>query len=200
MRISFDVDGTLIPVDRSSPADPERVPFFLRWWLRERVREGTTDLMRQLSAEGWEIAIYTTSFRSPLYLKWLFRWYGARVVSVVNADLHAREIGRVPSKFPSRFGIHLHVDDSDGLRLEGEQYGFDVVVVRPEDEDWTGVVLARARDQRSHSPAMTFSPPKIATASGTIRPSIIFGNDAHIGKHGPRACTRYGCGEPSLTR
>ena len=101
--------------------------------------------MRELTAEGWEIAIYTTSYRSPRYMRWLLRWYGARIVDVVNWDRHLRAIGTAPSKLPSRFGIHLHVDDSEGVRLEGERHGFEVVVVHPDDERWVDVVLARAR-------------------------------------------------------
>jgi len=37
---------------------------------------------------------------------------------------------------PSRIG--LHVDDSDGVRMEGKQHGFHVVVVTPDDSHWTG--------------------------------------------------------------
>jgi hypothetical protein len=33
------------------------------------------------------------------------------------------------------------VDDSDGVREEGEKYGFGVVVVSPEDPDWVQRVL-----------------------------------------------------------
>jgi hypothetical protein len=38
----------------------------------------------------------------------------------------------------------MHVDDSDGVRLEGRRHGFRVVVVSPDDADWTRKVLAAA--------------------------------------------------------
>lgn len=47
----------------------------------------------------------------------------------------------LPSKFPLAFGIDLHIDDSEGVRMEGEAHGFRVLVVRPDDERWTLRVL-----------------------------------------------------------
>jgi hypothetical protein len=47
----------------------------------------------------------------------------------------------MPSKYPPAFDIDLHVDDSEGVRMEGDEFGFRVVVVRPDDENWTERVL-----------------------------------------------------------
>jgi hypothetical protein len=61
---------------------------------------------------------------------------------VVNQTQHDRVVGRSgPSKLPPAFGIALHVDDSEGVALEGERYGFSVVVVSPDDLEWTSRVL-----------------------------------------------------------
>jgi hypothetical protein len=46
--------------------------------------------------------------------------------------------------YPPAFGIDLQVDDSDGVRMQGELHGFSVVVVRQDDRDWTKKVLASA--------------------------------------------------------
>jgi hypothetical protein len=35
----------------------------------------------------------------------------------------------------------LHVDDSEGVRMEGDEHGFRVVVVSPEDRYWTQKIL-----------------------------------------------------------
>ena len=53
----------------------------------------------------------------------------------------AHGFSRLPSKLPPAFGIDLHVDDSEGVRLEGVRHGFRVVVVRPDDQHWTRRVL-----------------------------------------------------------
>ena len=65
MRISFDVDDTLVC---GSPVHSEQ---FLSWWRRwlypERIRLGTRDLMLDLVSRHHEVWVYTTSFRSPRY-------------------------------------------------------------------------------------------------------------------------------------
>ena len=60
--------------------------------------------------------------------------------------MHEQEVSRLslprsPTKFPSLFDIDLHVDDLPGVAVEGEEHGFDVLVVDPHDEDWTARIL-----------------------------------------------------------
>ena len=145
MRISFDLDDTL--VCPGAPADARRPPWPLRRLFPESLRAGTRDLLRILALKGCEIWIYTTSFRSPLYVRGWCGSLGIPIRGVVNQDRHVREVGRDgPSKHPGRFGIELHVDDSEGVAREGERHGFDVLVVRPDDQasddqDWHRKVL-----------------------------------------------------------
>lgn len=51
---------------------------------------------------------------------------------------------RIPTKNPAAFGIALHIDDSEGVRQEGEAHGFRVLVISRNDEDWTDRVLQAA--------------------------------------------------------
>ena len=46
----------------------------------------------------------------------------------------------IPTKFPSQFGIDLHIDDSEGVVIEGKEYGFKVLRVDPEDKNWTQTI------------------------------------------------------------
>ena len=46
-----------------------------------------------------------------------------------------------PSKYPPAFGIDLHVDDSPGIAIEGEQHGFRVLVIASDDPGWVTRVL-----------------------------------------------------------
>ena len=152
-RISFDVDDTLICYGPDTPREPNRVPWILRPLFREPLRWGSVSLMRQLVREGWEICIYTTSHRSPAYLRWLLRFHGIRVRTVVNQYGHKRMLAQHglrarPSKFPRAFGIDLHVDDSEGVAEEGRVFGFQVVVVSPDDRRWTERVIEAARRMR----------------------------------------------------
>ncbi len=148
MRISFDVDDTLV----CGPSVPtERfVPRWKRLWYPEDLRHGTKHLMRELIDRRHNLWIYTTSYRTPRYLRGWFGSFGVPISGVVNQDRHERVVGRQgPSKYPPAFGINLHVDDSEGVAEEGRRHGFPVIVVNPEDAEWVARVLA-AIESRTH--------------------------------------------------
>jgi trehalose-6-phosphatase len=152
MRISFDLDDTLICYDPSVPCETSRVPFWLKSWYNEPLRLGTVRLMQELQANGWDIWIYTTSYRSPKQVKRWFGFYGIDIAAVINQELHEQWVKHSPfqryiSKYPPAFEIVLHVDDLEGVKLEGEENGFEVVVVEMSDEDWTSKVLCAAAEK-----------------------------------------------------
>jgi hypothetical protein len=159
MRISFDIDDTLV----CGPHVPTEQ--YLSWWRRwrypEMMRRGTRDLMRELLARRCRLWIYTTSYRSPRYLRRWFAGLGIPLEGVVNQHRHEQVIKRsadlsyhCPSKYPPAFGIDLHVDDSEGVALEGKRHHFRVVVVAPGDPDWAARVL-EAVDGRGAWPTLT---------------------------------------------
>jgi hypothetical protein len=148
MRISFDVDDTLV----CGPAVPtERfVPWWGRWWYPEPLRRGARALMQELLADGHQLWIYTTSYRSARYLRGWFRSFGVPIYGVVNQQRHERVVGRQgPSKYPPAFAIDLHVDDSVGVAEEGKRHRFDVVVVPPDDLEWVARVLKAVESKSS---------------------------------------------------
>jgi len=147
MRISFDIDDTIVLYEPGAPVE-RLVPWWWRWRFQEPMRFGTQALMRTLLAHGHELCIYTTSYRSPFYLRGWFRSIGVKLVDAINQDVHDRKVkksafpGYVPSKYPPAFGIDLHIDDSEGVAMEGREHGFRVVVVSPHDEQWATRVLS----------------------------------------------------------
>jgi hypothetical protein len=149
VRISFDLDDTLICFQPAVPREPA-LPWYLRLFAgKEPLRRGARELLRTLTDRGWEIWIYTTSHRRSGAVRAWLRCHGVRVAGVINQslhDAHHRQAGSnsAPSKNPAAFGIVLHVDDSEGVRLEGEWLGFAVVVVTPDDANWTEKVLLAA--------------------------------------------------------
>lgn len=147
MRISFDLDDTPICYQPYVPREPS-----LSWVWRlvahdEPLRLGARRLLRELARRGHELNVYTTSYRSPLGVRLWLRGHGIRVRQVINQDVHDRRL-RVhpddypPSKNPRAFGFHLHIDDSEGVGIEGAQFGFRVVVISPDDTRWAGKILA----------------------------------------------------------
>lgn len=162
MRISFDIDDTLVWRESTMPRETSLLPIPVHRWLTELLRRGTRQLFCQLREQGCSIWIYTSSLRTPFHIWLWLRLHGVRVDGIVNDDRHRRELSRCNfthplSKYPPAFGIDLHIDDSEGVRLEGKTHGFQVLVISPDDEDWADKVLnavAQARQAiRTNQPA-----------------------------------------------
>ena len=147
MKISFDLDDTLFVSPENFKVEKE-LNFPWNKIYRERLRYGTIELMKTLRERGVEIWIYTTSFRSEGYIRGLFRHYGIRLDEVVNGVRHAREVQRdkpepMPSKYPSWYRIDVHVDDDISVLKNGRTYGFKVVLVGGQDDEWAEKILER---------------------------------------------------------
>lgn len=146
IRISFDIDDTLACQLHHCAVERSRLPACVHRWLGEPLRIGTRSLIRELRRQDCSIWVYTSSGRTPAYIRRWLLLYGIRVDGVVNSVLHNRALtvhglSNSPSKFPPAFDIDLHVDDSEGVQIEGKDHGFRVVVVRPDDENWAQKVL-----------------------------------------------------------
>jgi hypothetical protein len=135
MRISFDLDDTLICYRQGAQHEPHPARWWLRWFAREPLRLGAASLLAELASEH-ELWVYTTSHRHPRSVAWWLWTYGIRVRYVINQDRHERAFGRQgKSKDPASFGIHLHIDDSWGVWLEN-RFERNVCVVLHDDPDW----------------------------------------------------------------
>ena len=156
MRISFDLDNTLIYLSPEVPLEPNRIPSFLRSTFNEPLRLGFCRLAKELVSQGWQICIYTTSARPAWQVRvWLW-FYGVKVVEVINLDRHQAVVGKTiqptPSKHPPSFGIQLHVDDSELVALESKRYRFACVIVSSDDPNWVEAVLSVANKIESAKP------------------------------------------------
>lgn len=157
MCVSFDVDETLICRRTVVPVEMGPLPSVVYKWFCEPLRRGTRSLVNKLRQQGCSIWIYTTSGRTTFQIQ-LWLWlHGIRVDGVVNEERHRKQISSLnlshpPSKYPPAFGINLHIDDSEGVQLEGVEHGFQVCVIRPEDEDWTQKILDAVSHFRASQP------------------------------------------------
>ena len=161
MRVSFDLDEVLFVSPKTHKTEPP-LPFPLCRIYKERLRLGTPELIRELQALGYEVWIYTSSFRSERYIRKLFRHYGVRLDGIVNAERHLREVQGsrrtpLPQKLPNRYRISLHVDDESVVCSWGREYGFDAYQLNAQDDDWKEKIIRRAeeiarREARMHRP------------------------------------------------
>lgn len=149
MRVSFDLDEVLFVNPDTHPT--EREPIFpFNFIFRERLRLGTPDLINELQRLGYEVWVYTSSFRTEEYIKMLFLLYGVHFDGIVNATRHLEEVQKghsqtLPQKVPSRYRISLHVDDEDVICSYGREYGFEVFQLDAPDEHWKEKVIEKAR-------------------------------------------------------
>ena len=148
MRISFDLDEVLFVNPATYKIEP--VPGWLHKRLyRERLRAGTVELINELQNRGFEVWIYTSSYRSERYLNLLFGAYGIRFDGIVNAPRHNREVQKghrqiLPQKMPARYQISLHIDDEESIIKNARTYGFHALRVYEPDDEWVTKVLNEA--------------------------------------------------------
>jgi len=149
VKISFDLDDTLILTGKHALYETP-VKKFKAIFYREKLRKGTRNLCGELKSLGYEICVYTTSERSIGYIRGLFDVYGIKLSDVINQKVHKdlvqgnrKEI--MPSKVPSKFGIDLHIDDDISLKQNGIQFGFRVLIISKDDNQWWLKVLTEAK-------------------------------------------------------
>ena len=152
MRVSFDLDEVLFVAPQTHKTEPP-LPFPLNKIYKERLRYGTPDLIRTLQKMGYEVWVYTSSFRTEAYIKRLFRFYGVVFDGIVNGTRHLREVQQdraetLPQKLPSRYRISLHIDDETIICSMGRQYGFNVYQLDAEDDQWKEKIIERAEQIR----------------------------------------------------
>lgn len=152
MRVSFDLDEVLFVSPKTHKTEAP-LPFPLRNLFKERLRLGTPALIHALQDMGYEVWVYTSSFRSEAYIRRLFRCYGVKFDGIVNGERHLREVQRdrkerLPQKVPSHYRISLHVDDESVIVTSGRQMGFNVYQLDAQDDNWKEKVIARADEIR----------------------------------------------------
>ena len=155
MRISFDLDEVLFVSPDTHKTEPALM-FPFNKIFKERLRLGTPDLINNLQQLGYEVWIYTSSFRSESYIKWLFKMYHVKFDGIVNAQRHLKEVQRdnktiLPQKLPSKYRISLHIDDETIVCSLGRQYGYNTYQLDAQDDDWKDKILARAQQIKTNS-------------------------------------------------
>ena len=204
MRISIDIDDTLVLRDHQATPEKGKFPAFIHRWFGEPLRSGTCALVHELRRRGCSVWIYTSSVRGPFQIRlWLFL-YGIRVDGVINDDTHRRELSRrnfsrSPSKYPPAFDIDLHIDDSAGVKMEGDELGFRVLVIQPDDAFMDAVKrFGNADDQIVQMlQALTPDSSKFETIMGSLKsknkqPWPDAQPATRFGRQSPRAATTTG--------
>ncbi|MCR4903974.1 MAG: HAD family hydrolase [Butyrivibrio sp.] len=154
MRVSFDLDEVLF-VSPMTHKIEEPFKFPLNKIFIENLRYGTKMLIPKLQELGFEVWVYTTSYRSTKYIKSYFKHYGIKFDGIVNGQRHEDEVQKghnypMPTKLPSFYHISLHIDDEAVVATYGKTYGFDVFQLDAQDDDWAQKIIEKAEYVREH--------------------------------------------------
>ncbi len=152
MRISFDLDEVLFVNPKDHKTEPP-LGFPWKYFYQEQLRLGTPELINKLQSLGYEVWVYTSSFRSERYIRSLFRHYGVKFDGIVNGTRHMNEVQShsntvLPQKMPNRYRISLHVDDESVICSMGPQLGFHAYQLDAQDDDWKEKIIDRAAHVR----------------------------------------------------
>ncbi len=152
MRVSFDLDEVLFVLPETHKTEPALPWPFCRIYI-ERLRLGTPALINRLQEMGYEVWVYTSSFRTESYIRRLFRLYGVHFDGIVNGNRHLREVQRdrkeqLPQKLPNHYRISLHIDDEAIVCTMGRQYGYNVYQLNAQDDEWMEKIIERAEQIR----------------------------------------------------
>ncbi|MBR1470980.1 MAG: HAD family hydrolase [Lachnospiraceae bacterium] len=152
MRVSFDLDEVLFVYPKDHKTEPE-LPFPLNHIYKERLRLGAPELINKLQEMGYEVWVYTSSFRTEKYIRGLFSHYHVKFDGIVNANRHLREVQRdnkllLPQKLPNRYRISLHIDDETIVCTLGKQYGYNAYQLDADDDAWKEKIIERAEKIR----------------------------------------------------
>lgn len=152
MRVSFDLDEVLFVYPKTHKTEPELI-FPLNKIYKERLRLGTPELINKLQEMGYEVWVYTSSFRSEHYIKRLFKFYGVKFDGIINAQRHLREVQKdssyiLPQKVPNRYRISLHIDDESIICTQGKTYGYEAYQLDAPDDEWKEKIIAYAEEIR----------------------------------------------------
>ena len=152
MRVSFDLDEVLFVYPKTHKTEPE-LKFPFNKYYKERLRLGTPELINTLQELGYEVWVYTSSFRSEKYIKGLFKHYGVKFDGIINGNRHLREVQKnssqlLPQKVPSRYRISLHVDDEAIICTQGRTFGYEAYQLDGPDDDWKEKIIKFAGEVR----------------------------------------------------
>jgi len=148
MRVSFDLDEVLFVSPKTHKTEPE-LKFPLNKIFKERLRLGAPELIHKLQQLGYDVWVYTSSYRTERYIRTLFKLYGIKFDGIINAQRHLKEVQKdnkfiYPQKVPSKYRISLHIDDETVICSAGRQYGFEAYQLDAQDDDWVQKVIDRA--------------------------------------------------------
>lgn len=119
----FDLDEVLLAADVENQA-PIRDQLFSRM-IKERLRTGAPEIIKQLKEKGYDICIYSAGYLSEEYIQDFFSMYDISVDVIINGFNEKRKNsttneGRIRELMREKYKESVHVDNESVLQTNHE--------------------------------------------------------------------------------
>jgi len=138
MCISFDLDEVIINHnEKYSNDDP--LPFPMNKNFPEQVKKHVGPLTNELHRLGFDIWIYSGSFRSENELRALLKQHGIEFDGIINNMKSKKNNTRISNAFSEKYKIILHADDDGILWVDPKTKEFDNIDLQP-GKNWASQI------------------------------------------------------------
>ncbi len=147
MCISFDLDEVLICDDKGVVGDKgPGFPFNLVY--KEKLRQNIGACFQELRNLGFDIWVYTGSYKSKGHLDGLLKHHKAKVTGIINGLKTKKPDNRISQAFREKYRVLIHVDNESIIWVNTATKAFEDISVSSGD-DWASQVHLKVKEQLS---------------------------------------------------
>ena len=135
--VTIDLDEVLLSEDKMS------FPYGV--FYKEDLRENTTLLVREIHRLGFDIWVYTGSYRSESYIKGLFSANNCKVDGVVNGLKYKGKSKKLTDKFKEKYKQIVHVDNSMITLVDTINHNYEIIDLPENKKTWASTVAEKTQ-------------------------------------------------------
>lgn len=142
-RVAFDLDEVLYATG-DCPSD-EAPGFPWSAITPEKLIKGAAVLIHELQGKGYDVWVYTASFKSERYLRFLFKGYKIKLDGVVNSVALKKqqkgEVSKIKEAMKNKYTTTLHIDRDHLLYVDRVTKNYDYLSLKCENINWASKVI-----------------------------------------------------------
>lgn len=143
-RVSFDLDEVLIAGDKYPEEDAPSFPWSKI--AKERLRKGAPALIHALANRGFDVWVYTSSYKSEKYIQAVFKGYKVCPAGIINGVSHKKKqkgalTGQVKEAMDRKYKMTLHIDEGHVLYIDKSTADYDYFSLECDNSNWASKVI-----------------------------------------------------------
>lgn len=143
-RVSFDLDEVLIATGDCPKDEEPGKPWSVV--TKERLKIGAPVLIHELQGLGYDVWVYTSSFKSEKYIRAIFKGYKVNPDGVINGvalkkQQNKESMSKVKEAMKNKYVTTLHIDGGHVLYTNKETKDYDYISLQCADSDWASKVI-----------------------------------------------------------